>query len=88
MNIEFDERKAAANLKKHGVTFTEASTVLFDAMALSREDGDAEGEARFVLVGISNAGRVLTVCYTLRSEAIRLISARTATNNERKQYES
>jgi uncharacterized DUF497 family protein len=54
-----------------------------------REDDDAEGEARFVAVSMSSAGHLITVCYTLRDEVtIRLISARRATTNERRQYES
>lgn len=88
MDIEFDEKKAVANFKKHGVSFDEASTALLDPMALSREDDDAEGEMRFVLVGMSSSGHLLTVCYTLRQSAIRLISARLASNNERGQYEN
>jgi len=89
MNIEYDSRKAVSNLKKHGVSFDEAATSLFDPMALAREDDDAQGEARYVAVGMSNAGHLLTVCYTLRNdETIRLISARMATTNERRQYES
>ena len=89
MNIEFEQRKAASNLKKHGVSFDEAATSLLDPMALVREDDDALDEARFVAVGVSNAGRLITICYTLRTkETIRLISARKATTNERRQYES
>jgi len=89
MDIEYDPRKAAANLKKHGVTFDEAATALLDPMALAREDDDAQGEARFVAVGMSGTGHLITVCYTLRDEeTIRLISARRATTNERRQYES
>ena len=89
MIIEFDQEKAASNLKKHGVSFDEAATSLLDPMALVREDDDARDEARFVAVGISNAGRLITVCYTLRNkETIRLISARKATTNERRQYEN
>ncbi len=57
-------------------------------MALVREDNDAQDEVRFLLVGMSNAGQLLTVCYALRNEIIRLISARLATRNERRQYES
>jgi uncharacterized DUF497 family protein len=89
MDIEYDPRKAAANLKKHSVTFDEAATALLDPMALAREDDDAQGKARYVLVGMSNAGHLITVCYTLRNEEIiRLISARKATSNEWRQYES
>jgi uncharacterized DUF497 family protein len=57
-------------------------------LALVREDGTAEGEARFVLVGMSHLGRLLTVCYTLREEeeTIRLITGRKATRREKRQY--
>ena len=57
-------------------------------MLLVREDDDTQGEMRFLLVGMSNSGHLLTVCYALRDEIIRLISARLATRNERRQYEN
>jgi hypothetical protein len=88
MSIEFDQRKAASNLKKHNVSFDEAASALLDPMALVREDDDTQDEVRFILVGMSNTGHLLTVCYALRSEIIRLISARQATKNERRQYEN
>lgn len=89
VQIEFDPDKAASNLKKHGVRFDEAAECLLDPMALVCEDEDAQGEARFVLVGMSRGRRLLTVCYTLRDEeeTIRLISAREATRREERQYE-
>lgn len=86
MNIQFDNRKATSNLRKHGVSFEEAATALLDTNALVSEDGDAEGEQRLVLLGLSSQGRLLTVCYTLRKEAIRLISARPATATEVSYY--
>jgi uncharacterized DUF497 family protein len=88
MQAEFDPQKNAANLKKHGVSLDEAAEGLLDPLALVREDGTAEGEARFVLVGMSLDGRLLTVCYTLREEeeTIRLISGREATRREKRQY--
>ncbi len=87
MQVEFDPKKAAANLKKHGVSLDEAAGSLLDSFALAREDENAEGEERFVLVGMSREGRLLTVCYTLRDEeTIRLISARKATRKEERQY--
>lgn len=87
MNFEFDPRKALANLQKHGVSFAEVEPVFYDDFALTREDRDAAGEARFVTVGTGAPGRVVTVCWTWRGENIRLISARIATLTERKSYE-
>ena len=83
MDIEWDAGKAASNFKKHGVRFEEAATALLDPMALAQEDHTSEGEARWVLVGMSVNARLLTVIYTLRDESgIRLISARKATRKE------
>lgn len=53
MHIEWDPAKAAANLQAHGVSFGEAATVLTDDFALTREDPDAQGEQRFVTLGMS-----------------------------------
>jgi uncharacterized DUF497 family protein len=65
----------------------EAAGSLLDPLALVREDGDAEGEVRLVLVGMSQEGRLLTVVYALREEeTIRLISGRKATAREKRQY--
>ncbi len=87
MEIESDPVKAEANLRKHGVSFEEAASALLDPMALGFEDQDAEGESRWVLVGMSCRARLLTVVYTVRGEErIRLISARKATRNEANQY--
>ncbi len=87
MEIEFDPAKAEKNLTKHGISFEEAASALLDPMALGFEDHDAEGESRWILLGMSSQTRLLTVVYTLRGgERIRLISARKATRNEAKQY--
>jgi uncharacterized DUF497 family protein len=86
MEIEYDVSKAKANLKKHGITFEEATTSLYDPMALCMEDSDAKDEFRWILVGQSNQARLLTVVYTLREERIRLISARKSTRREAKHY--
>ncbi|MEN8217864.1 MAG: BrnT family toxin [Pseudomonadota bacterium] len=86
MEIEFDPNKASSNLIKHGISFEESSTALLDPLALVREEPDAEGENRWVLIGMSNQARLLTVVYTLRNERIRLISARKATKTEAKNY--
>jgi uncharacterized DUF497 family protein len=87
MAIEWDADKAVANFKKHGVRFEEAATALLDPHALAQEDADSEGEARWVLIGMSDSARLLAVVYTLRDETrIRLISARKATRKEANYY--
>jgi uncharacterized protein len=88
MKITFDPNKAATNYRKHGVRLSDAEPVLFDPMALTREDKDANGEQRFVSIGVDAVGRVLVVVFTYRGEEIRLISARPATAKEREYYES
>ncbi len=87
MDVVWDPEKARENLKKHGVRFSDAETVLFDPNALTREDMESEGEQRFVTVGMDTLGHILVVVYTYRGEDIRLISARFATKRERMQYE-
>jgi uncharacterized DUF497 family protein len=87
MPISFDPIKAAANLRKHGVSFADAEGVLHDPMALTVEDIDAVGERRYVTIGLGSAGEVLVVVYTDRGGECRLISARSATRKERQAYE-
>ena len=86
MTIEYEFAKACSNLGKHGVSFEEAETALYDPMALAMEGPDAEGEIRWVLVGMSDQARLLTIVYTLREDRIRLISARKATRHEASEY--
>jgi uncharacterized DUF497 family protein len=88
MKITFDPDKAAANYRKHGIRFSDAEPVLFDPLALTREDKEAGGEQRFVSIGVDAVGRILVVVFTYRGEEIRLISARPATAKERECYES
>ena len=87
MDVLWDPENAKVNLKKHGVRFSDAETVLFDPNALTRVDMESEGERRFVTVGMDALSRILIVVYTYRGEDIRLISARSATKRERMQYE-
>ena len=88
MDIDWDPEKAEANLREHHVGFPEAATVLTDDYALTREDGDALGEQRFVSLGMSATGAMLVVVYTHREPDIyRLISAWKANKPQRKQYE-
>ena len=87
MKIEFDPEKASINLAKHGVSFEEAATCLYDENALVMEDVDSEGENRWILIGMSTQPRLLTVVYTLRDpDIIRLISARKSTKKEGHYY--
>ena len=88
MKITFDPNKAATNYRKHGIRFSDAEPVLFDPQALTREDRDADGEQRFVSIGVDAIGRVLVIVFTYRDEGVRLISARLATAKEREYYES
>jgi len=87
MRIQYDPAKAAANLKKHGISFADAEGVLEDPLALTVQDPDAEGEARFITIGMGSAGELLVVIYTERNDEYRIISARRPTRKERKSYE-
>lgn len=87
MRFQYDPAKAVANLKKHGVSFADAEGVLEDPLALTVHDPDAEGETRFVTIGIGSAGELLVVVYTERNDEYRIISARRPTRKERKSYE-
>lgn len=88
MHFEWDPKKAAANQRKHGVTFEEATSALRDVFSATAHDPDhSDDEERFVTFGVSSQGRLLTVAHTDRSNAIRIISARLATNIERQIYE-
>jgi uncharacterized protein len=84
-NPEWDPHKAAANLQKHGVRFSEAATVLLDELGITVEDGRF-GEQRFVTLGASTEGRSRGGLH-VRGDRVRLISARKATPKERRAYE-
>jgi uncharacterized DUF497 family protein len=87
MRVVWDIKKAAANIRNHGIEFSHATTVLDDPMAVTIED-TRHGEQRFVTVGADIIGRILVVVYAYSNEEeIRLISARKATPKERRVYE-
>lgn len=89
LHFEWDQRMAAANEKKHGVSFEEAKSVFSDERAKLIDDPDhSVEEDRFVLLGLGNSLRVLVVCHCYREEGnvIRIISARKATARESKFY--
>lgn len=88
MRFQYDPAKAAANLRKHGVSFADAEGVLEDPLALTVPDPDSEGESRFITVGIGSAGELLVVVYTERNNEYRIISARRPTRKERTSYEN
>lgn len=88
MKVVWDARKAATSAKFHGVTFEEAQSVLLDPFALTREDDDAQGEQRFVTLGVGERSRVLVVVFTYRAATIRLISAWKANEAQRRRYEN
>ena len=89
LRFEWDERKAATNLRKHGVSFEEARVAFYDEHALLLADPEhSENEDHFVLLGIGMRLRLLVVCHCHRGadEVIRIISARKADRDERAQY--
>lgn len=88
MDFVWDAGKAAANRKKHGVSFEEACTALRDRLAATGADPDhSKGEARWVTFGVSDSGRLLVVAHTEEGDIIRVVSARLATSAERRLYE-
>ncbi len=88
MRFEWDEKKAATNLAKHGVSFEEAVTVFGDPLSDTFDDPDhSVEERRFLIIGTSDRGRMLIVAHTDDSEVVRMISAREPTSVEKKSYE-
>jgi uncharacterized DUF497 family protein len=88
LEFEWDFQKAERNLKQHGVSFDDATTVFRDTLSITILDPDhSERENRFIDIGMSHRGELLVVSYTERKEKIRIISARPATRAERKNYE-
>jgi uncharacterized DUF497 family protein len=87
--FEWDPDKANSNIRDHRVSFEEAKTVfLLDELSATTADPDhSERENRFITVGLSAKGSLLTICHTERSEFIRIISARPVTAQEREIYE-
>jgi len=88
LRFEWNPRKAARNLAKHGVSFDEASTVFADTLSLTIPDPDhSEDEERLVIIGESHRRRLLVVVHVEEDETVRLISAREADRREREKYE-
>jgi uncharacterized protein len=88
LRFTWDPAKAAVNLRKHGVSFLEASTAFADPLSTTIPDPDhSVGEERFVLMGLSDRQRLLVVAHLEHGDLIRIISARLASRRERKTYE-
>jgi uncharacterized DUF497 family protein len=88
MEFEWDPHKAAANRRKHGISFDEALTVFYDPLARVFDDPDhSEGESREIMIGHSTRHRLLLVYFTNRRDRVRIIGARNATKREQSDYE-
>ncbi len=86
--FEWDPNKARKNIKVHGLSFDEACTAFKDTLSLTIYDPlHSDKEDRFILIGNSSKNRLVVIVHTERGDKIRIISARVATKNERKQYE-
>jgi len=88
MRFQYNAAKAAANARKHGVSFADAEGVFHDPLAVAIEDPDAQDERRYIAIGLGSSGELLVVIYTEREDEYRLISARRATRKERRAYEA
>ncbi len=87
LEFEWDEAKALANLRTHGVSFDLAKTVFKDPFAIERvDDREDYGEGRFILIGVAEGDILLFVAYTEREDRIRIISARRAVQSEQEDY--
>ena len=85
IKFEWDEAKAAANLRKHQLSFDEAQSIFFDEFGVQFfDDGHSSGEDRFLMLGMSSGAKLLIVCHCERDEGatVRIISARKATKRE------
>jgi uncharacterized DUF497 family protein len=84
----WDKNKARKNLVKHNIDFNEATTVFYDPLAFIFDDEPhSENEKRELIIGTSNKNKLLIVSFTEKNNNIRIISARKATRNEKKDYE-
>jgi len=87
VSAEFDPKKDASNLKKHGVSLSEGDGVLNDPLALTVEDDTAKGEQRFVTIGMNLFGALMVVVHTPRQDGARVISVRKPDPKERRNHE-
>ena len=85
--ITWDAVKAKSNRLKHRVFFSDVEPVFYDPNAISFEDRESTGEARYIVIGLDSLARLVVVAYTYRDSVIRVISARKASKAEQKDYE-
>ena len=88
MKFEWDPEKAAGNVRKHGVTFEQSTRAFEDELSATFPDPDhSRGEQRLITYGLGIDGKLLVVSHLEQAGTIRIISARVATNKERRRYE-
>jgi uncharacterized DUF497 family protein len=88
LQFEWDSKKALSNKRKHGITFEEACTIFADPLSITISDpAHSIGEDRFITIGTSVNNDLIVAVHADRNDIIRIISARKAARNERKQYE-
>lgn len=88
LHFEWDPHKAKSNLQKHQVGFGEASTIFDDPQFITfLDDEHSKDEERYITIGLSNQNRLLMMAHTERNDAIRIISARKATQHEENFYQ-
>jgi len=88
LKFEWDRSKAVLNIKKHGVSFEDAATAFGDPLSVTIHDPKhSDDEDRFLLLGETQDKKLVVVAHTDRKDKIRLINARPATRQERKDYE-
>jgi len=88
LKFEWDQEKGKSNIKKHDISFREATTVFADRLAITFDDPDhSVAEQRFLTFGMSKTDKLLIVSHTERQGAVRIISARLMTKQERSIYE-
>jgi uncharacterized DUF497 family protein len=89
VRFEWDEAKAAENLRKHGISFPEASTVFADPLSWTYPDPDhSDREERYLTIGLSARRAVVIIGHADEGDTVRIITARRATNHERGFYEA
>jgi hypothetical protein len=88
ITFEWDSQKAAANLRKHSITFELACEAFFDPFICYLDDESVDNELRETILGLSTNWQLLYVVYVMRDDIIRIISARLVTNEERESYEN